>query len=356
MMSWASNAIALLEADANRSADTHLHVFPLPPQWGIDLYLKDESVHPTGSLKHRLARSLVLYGLVNGRIHENATLVEASSGSTAVSEAYFARMLGLDFITVVPRSTSPEKIELIEFYGGRCHFVDRAPEMYGEAERLASECGGHYLDQFTYAERATDWRGNNNIAESVFNQLERERHPIPEWIVVGAGTGGTSATFGRYVRYRQHPTRVAVVDPEGSAFYGGWSTGAADYTTGMPSRIEGIGRPRVEPSFVPGVIDEMLQIPDAASVAAIRLLKERTLHWAGGSTGTNLVGAFQLIARMRAEGRTGSVVTLICDGGARYAGTYYSDDWVAEWGWDLAPHRARLDRFLATGVWDTTEP
>ena len=57
MTSWTSTAIALLEADANRSADTHLHLFPLPAEWGIDLYLKDESVHPTGSLKHRLARS-----------------------------------------------------------------------------------------------------------------------------------------------------------------------------------------------------------------------------------------------------------------------------------------------------------
>lgn len=193
---WTGSAIALLEADGNRSADTHLHVFPLPAEWGIDLYLKDESVHPTGSLKHRLARSLILYGLVNGRIHEGTTLVEASSGSTAVSEAYFARMLGLPFVTVVPRSTSQEKIDLIEFYGGRCHFVDSGAAMYAEAERLASECGGHYLDQFTYAERATDWRGNNNIAESVFSQLSRERHPIPSWIVVGAGTGGTSATFG----------------------------------------------------------------------------------------------------------------------------------------------------------------
>lgn len=351
MSSWTSNAIARLEADATRSADTHLHIFPLPPEWGIDLYLKDESVHPTGSLKHRLARSLILYGLVNGRIHEGTTLVEASSGSTAVSEAYFARMLGLPFLTVVPRSTSPEKIQLIEFAGGRCHYVDSAADMYSEAERLAAECGGHYLDQFTFAERATDWRGNNNIAESVFSQLALERHPVPSWIVVGAGTGGTSATFGRYAKYRRHPTRVAVVDPEGSAFYGGWHTGEAGYTTGTPSRIEGIGRPRVEPSFVPGVIDEVLQIPDAASIAAIRLLRDRTMRWAGGSTGTNLVGAFRLIARMREAGEQGGVVTLICDGGARYAGTYYDDDWVAAQGWDLAPHREQMDRFLETGIW-----
>ena len=107
-----------LEADANRSADTHLHTFPLPEEWGIDLYLKDESVHPTGSLKHRLARSLFLYGLCNGWITERTTIVEASSGSTAVSEAYFARFLGLPFIAVMPASTSPEKIALIEAQGG----------------------------------------------------------------------------------------------------------------------------------------------------------------------------------------------------------------------------------------------
>ncbi|WP_191245440.1 PLP-dependent cysteine synthase family protein [Amycolatopsis deserti] len=348
---WVREAIRLIEADANRSADTHLHCFPLPPEWGVDLYLKDESVHPTGSLKHRLARSLLLYALVNGQIGPDTTLIEASSGSTAVSEAYFARMLGLDFVTVVPRKTSQEKIELIEFYGGRCHFVDVPSAMYSEAERLAAECGGHYLDQFTYAERATDWRGNNNIAESVFAQMRAERHPVPSWIVVGAGTGGTSATFGRYVRYRRHTTKIAVADPENSSFYGAWQTGAMDYTTGMPSRIEGIGRPRVEPSFVPTVIDHMIQVPDAASMAAIRLLRERTGHWAGGSTGTALYAAFEIIASMLEAGQVGSVVTLICDGGERYAHTYYNDEWITQQGFDLAPHTARMERFLATGKW-----
>lgn len=347
---WVAEAVRIIDADANRSADTHLHVFPLPAEWGVDLYLKDESVHPTGSLKHRLARSLLLYGLVNGSVGPETVLIEASSGSTAVSEAYFARMLGLEFVTVVPRSTSKEKIELIEFYGGRCHFVDMPPAMYTEAERLASECGGYYLDQFTYAERATDWRGNNNIAESVFSQMRAERHPVPSWIVVGAGTGGTSATFGRYVRYRRHATKIAVVDPENSSFYPAWQTGAMDYGTGMPSRIEGIGRPRVEPSFVPGVIDEMFQVPDAGSLAAIRLLRERTGHWAGGSTGTNLYGAFQLISAMLAAGQTGSVVTLLCDGGERYTHTYYDDQWVRDNGMDLNPHRELMQRFLDTGT------
>ena len=75
---WADEAVRRIEADANRSADTHLHVFPLPAEWGIDLYLKDESTHPTGSLKHRLARSLFLYGLCNGWIDEGVTIIQVT--------------------------------------------------------------------------------------------------------------------------------------------------------------------------------------------------------------------------------------------------------------------------------------
>jgi len=247
---WADEAIARLEADNNRSADTHLHAFPLPAEWGIDLYLKDESVHPTGSLKHRLARSLFLYGLCNGWINEHTTIVEASSGSTAVSEAYFARFFGLPFIAVMPASTSPEKIALIEAQGGSCHLVDDPRVVYDEARRLAAESGGYFLDQFTFAERATDWRGNNNIAESIFTQMGRERHPVPMWVVVGAGTGGTSATIGRYARFGRYPTLMCVVDPEDSIFYSAW-TGDESTFTGRSSRIEGIGRQRVEPSFLP---------------------------------------------------------------------------------------------------------
>jgi cysteine synthase len=350
---WVDEAIRRVEADANRSADTHLLVYPLPEDWDIDLYLKDESTHPTGSLKHRLARSLFLYALCNGWISEGTTVIEASSGSTAVSEAYFARMLGLPFVAVMPASTSPEKVELIEFHGGRCHLVSDPTTVYDEARRLAEATGGHYLDQFTYAERATDWRGNNNIAESIFEQLVQERHPVPRWIVVGAGTGGTSATIGRYVRYRRHGTRLCVVDPENSAFFDGWADDDPTHTTGRGSRIEGIGRPRVEPSFVPTVIDRMISVPDAASIAAIRHLAEVTGHRAGGSTGTNLWGALQLVAEMRAAGEAGSVVTLLCDGGERYAHTYYSDQWVAGQGLDIAADRNRLKDFHRTGRWRT---
>ena len=348
---WVAWAVSVLEAEARRTADTHLLKLPLPPGWEVDLYLKDESTHPTGSLKHRLARSLFLFAICNGWVHKGSTVVEASSGSTAVSEAYFARLLGLPFVAVMAEGISHSKIDLIEQQGGECHFVEHAGDVYDEARRLAAESGGHYLDQFTFAERATDWRGNNNIAESIFGQLALERHPVPAWVVLGAGTGGTSATIGRYLRYRGVPTGVCVVDPENSCFFDGWQAEDPAYTIEEGSLIEGIGRPRMEPSFVPTVVDRMIQVPDAGSVAAMRLLERLTGRRAGGSTGTNLYGALKLACEMRARGQAGSIVTLLCDDGSRYTDSYYDDGWLAAHGLDVEPHLERLQAACDSGTW-----
>jgi cysteine synthase A len=348
---WCDEAVHRIEADFNRSADTHLLRVEVPGTPGILLYLKDESVHPTGSLKHRLARSLFLYALCNGFVGPRTTIVEASSGSTAVSEAYFARLIGLPFVAVMPRSTSPEKVALIEFQGGRCHLVADAATVYDEAARLARECGGHYIDQFTYAERATDWRGNNNIAESIFAQMSAEPHPVPAWIVVGAGTGGTSSTLGRFVRYRCHPTRICLADPENSVFHDFWSSGDAALVSATPSRIEGIGRPRVEPSFNRHVVDHSIRVPDALSFGAARFLEQKLGRRVGPSTGTELIACAELMSTMKLRGQQGAVVTLICDGGERYAGTCYSDDWLAANGIDTGPGLAALQEFWSSGRW-----
>jgi cysteine synthase A len=322
---WVNWAVRRLQAEARRSADTHLLRLPTRSDLPVDLYLKDESTHPTGSLKHRLARSLFLYALCNGDIGPQTTVVEASSGSTAVSEAYLARLLGLSFTAVMARSTSPEKATLIEREGGRSSYVDNPADVYRAAAGLAAETGGHYLDQFTHAERATDWRGNNNIAESIFEQLAAEPHPVPAWIVVGAGTGGTSATIGRFLRYRCHATRLAVVDPEGSAFLRAY---IGHQPTGPGSRIEGIGRPRVEPSFLARVVDRMLGVPDSASVATMRFLADRLGLHAGPSTGTNVYGALRLACELAESGQQPSVVTLMCDRAERYDATFNDDGWL----------------------------
>ncbi|MCW8331931.1 PLP-dependent cysteine synthase family protein [Photobacterium sp. SDRW27] len=347
---WINTAIRKIEADFQRSADTHLIKLDLPCLSGIDIYLKDESTHPTGSLKHRLARSLFLYALCNGWIGQDTTVIESSSGSTAVSEAYFARLLGLPFIAVVPRKTARKKIEQIEFYGGRAHFVDSPSEIYDESRRLAKELNGHYMDQFTFAERATDWRGNNNIANSIFEQMKLEEHPIPSWIVMSPGTGGTSATIGRYIRYQMHHTKLCVVDPENSVFHDYFKTRDLNLTSTVGSRIEGIGRPRVEPSFIPDVVDEMRTISDAASIATVHWLEKLLGRKAGASTGTNLYGVLQLACEMKARGEKGSIVTLLCDSGERYLDTYFNPEWIHENIGDISGYVCQLEAFEQTGA------
>jgi cysteine synthase A len=287
--------------------------------------------------------------LCNGWVHQESTIVEASSGSTAVSEAYFARLLGLPFVAVMTRSTSPEKIAQIAFYGGRCHFVDSAADVYAQAQALAHQTGGHYMDQFTYAERATDWRGNNNIAQSMFSQMARERHPIPRWVVVGAGTGGTSATIGRYIRYQRYATQVCVPDPTGSVFGAYYRCGDMTLTS-EGSRIEGIGRPRVEASFIRTLVDRMLEVSNVDSVAAMRALSHLLGRKVGPSTGTNFVGMLALAQDMLRSGERGSILSLLCDAGERYLPSYHNATWVSDTFGDCTAAEQCVHQTMANGL------
>src|ERR1700761_1106925 len=338
---WVAHAIHLIETDINRSADTHLIKVELPRAPGITLYLKDESSHPTGSLKHRLARSMFLYALCNNWIDPDTTIIEASSGSTAISEAYFARMLGLRFIAVMPRSTSAEKIAAIAFHGGEPHLIE-GRDTSETAHRLATELNGHYMDQFTFAERATDWRGNNNIAESILAQMAKETDPVPAWIVCGAGTGGTAATVGRFIRYRKYQTRLCVADPASSVFHHHYADRAVTRVAACSSVIEGIGRTQVEPSFMPDLVDRVVVVPDPESIAAARRLSEIIGRPCGGSTGTNICGVFALVQEMISRGETGSIVTLLCDSGGALRPTPSADMWLSKQGLDIAPMTKRL--------------
>ena len=346
---WSRRALGIIEADVNRSSDTHLVPLQLPAFPGIHLYFKDESSHPSGSLKHRLARSLFLYALSNGWLNEGMTVVEASSGSTAVSEAYFARLLGLRFVAVIPRGTSGEKVDRIRFYGGDVHWAENPAQIAEESAALAVRLGGHFMDQFTYAERATDWRGNNNIAETIFQQMRREPHPEPAFIVCGAGTGGTSATLGRYVRYRGLETRIVVADPERSVTFDHFVTGDPSLRITEGTRIEGIGRPRVEKSFLRSVVDGMVRVPDVCSLSALDYLGSALGRRVGGSTGTLFYGALPLIQRMVERDEQGSVVVLLCDGGDRYSQTYYSGEWRRHQGLDASGELERIRSFLVDG-------
>ena len=325
--------------------------FPAIPS--IKIYIKDESTHLTGSLKHRLARSLFLYGLCNGAIEQGTTIVEASSGSTAVSEAYFARLLGLPFIAVMPMGTSAAKVAQIEFYGGNCHFVDNPADVYEAAARLARRPA----DTISTNSRMPPWRPTGEETTTSpsrsTSKWPKNRIPCP-WIVVGAGTGGTSATIGRYIRYRGFDTNLCVVDPTQSVFYHHFmhrDSAAIERSKG--SGIEGIGRPRVEPSFNPDVIDRMIQVENSASFAAMHFLAEGPAANMADRPARTFTACFSLLgnARIRAGG---SIVTLACDPGDRYLTTYYDHDWLGQNGYDIEPTLAQMRRSVFVEVHATS--
>ena len=341
-----NDALEKLAQEAARSPDTDLLRLDLPAFPSTPFYFKDEAAHPTGSLKHRLARSLFLYALCNGRLRAGQTVVDASSGSTAISEAWFARLLGLPFVAVMPACTAPGKIRDVQSLGGCCDLVDDPAQVHARAAWHA-ERGACHLDQFGLAERATDWRGNNNIAESILGQMAGEAEPEPAWIVCGVGTGGTSATIGRYLRYRRLATRLCVAEPSGSAFARGWSGRDRSALADLDTVIEGIGRPRIEPCFLFEVVDAVIEVVDTQSIAAAWELEPVFGQRYGGSSGTNLVACLRLAAAMRERGQGGSIVSLLCDRGERYDQTLFDRAWLAGHGIDLEPARQSVRRALA---------
>nr|WP_083905300.1 pyridoxal-phosphate dependent enzyme [Nocardia transvalensis] len=328
-----------------------MYRYPLPGDSAVRLFVKDESRRPTGSVKYGLARGLLAEALRRGRIGENTRLVEATSGNLAVAEAYFARMLGLPFTAVVPRRTAAGKLARLEEQGGRWHPVEPPLAVYEKAAELADETGGYYIDHLNTLGGAVD-HDESNLAAEILDDCRRIGDSEPAWIVTGVGTGATSRAIGRHLRAHGHATRLAVVDPENSAYFPGWAGDCADYATGMPSMIEGIGRPRIEPAFDAEVIDLVIPVKDASSVAAMRHLRDITGRSAGPSTGACLFGALHLVARMREEGRTGTVVVVQGDSGQPYTDTYYNDEWTDAKSWDLTKPLAALRHFNATGFWD----
>ena len=135
-------------------------------------------------------------------------------------------------------------------------------------------------------------------------------------------------------------------DPEGSVFEHFHRTGQTD-AVGLGSRIEGIGRPRVEASFIRTVVDRMMTIANDDSIAAMRALSGLLGRKVGPSTGTNFVGMLALGHEMRTQQQVGSIVSLLCDSGDRYLPTYHHAPWVAENFGDSAAAGERLAKLLA---------
>ncbi|MFJ6615166.1 pyridoxal-phosphate dependent enzyme [Streptomyces sp. NPDC091289] len=172
---WAAEAIRRVEAPGRKAAPTPLRRLPLPAMRDVEVYLKDESAHPTGSMKYRLVRAMFREAIANGAIEAGTPVIAATSGAVAVAGAHFASLLGLDFIAVVPARTPGEALARIEGEGGRWQTAEQPPAaLQEEARALAERLGGHFLDHFTDAERATAvWGAPLSVAARTVRSCRR---------------------------------------------------------------------------------------------------------------------------------------------------------------------------------------
>ncbi|KAI6217432.1 hypothetical protein M3Y95_01218400 [Aphelenchoides besseyi] len=318
----------------------------------LDFYFKDESRARTGNLKHRFAWCLFMWALLEGHVSRNTTIFEASSGNTATSEAYFAQLIGVPFVAVIPTTTDQQKIDKIQKYGGKVHKADIAKQFI-VAEEEAEKCGGFFMNQFANAEKAEEYhesasndKESVNVFHEVLQQLktvDRSMRPnYPEYFVHSAGTGGTISSIGRYVRKYGGNTKVVMSDTQYSIYYDyvinqqfGNESGAAYWVApGMAGTGFGYSGPAilgVTTSLQPSVIDRALKVPDLASTAAMHVLKKLGIN-GGTSTGLNFVTTLTVAARHRKKNPNMRfrIVSILADSSDLYENTYFNKTWIAD--------------------------
>lgn len=305
------------------------------PGFAGEVYAKLEYMNPMGSVKDRIARYMVEQAFADGRLRPGGTVVEASSGNTAMGLAMMAIEYDLRCVMVVRRQTSPEKIDVLRALGVELVLVDgdlapEHPESYNRmARRLAAEIPGAF-----FPDQHNDRANNEAHYRSTGPEIWRQMGGRIDWFVAGIGTGGTISGVARYLKEQDPRVKVLAVDIAGSVFTDHWQSGRR--VTPQRSLVEGLGDEEIIgcPEFER--IDDMIQASDRDAILATRELARTEAIFAGGSSGATLWGVRQLAARLDGTGGSGAkarIATLFADSGNRYLSTIYSDAWIRKQGW-----------------------
>ena len=292
------------------------------------LFVKLESANPGGSIKDRIARSMIEAAEADGSLKPGGTIVEATAGNTGLGLAQVGVLKGYKILLVVPDKMSREKIQHLRALGvdvriTRSDVGKGHPEYYQDmAQRLAAEIpGAIYINQF--ANPANPKAHETTTGPEILTQMGGDLDAM----VVGVGSGGTLTGLGRYFAKASPKTKMVLADPEGSILAPLVNTGE----TIEPGSwvVEGIGEDFVPDNCDLSLVSRAYTIPDAESIAAARLMLSKAGVLGGSSSGTLLAGALRYC---REQTEAQRVVTLVCDTGAKYLSKVYNDSWLAEQG------------------------
>jgi cysteine synthase A len=300
----------------------------LSRETGCDILGKAEFMNPGGSVKDRAARGLVEDAERRGALAPGGTVVDGTAGNTGIGLAHVCLARGFRCLIVMPDNQSADKYDTIRALGACLEIVKAVPyadpnHFQRVARRRAEEIpGAFWANQF-------DNVANRDIHVATTGpEIWRDTDGRIDAFVASSGTGGTLGGVSRYLKSRRADVRLVLADPQGSSLCHYLRHGELK-AHGPGSITEGIGIARITANFDGAPIDAALTVSDAEAVYYVyRLLREEGL-WLGASSGVNVGGAVR-VARQLGPGHT--IVTILCDTGAKYRARLFEREWLVSKG------------------------
>jgi cysteine synthase A len=288
---------------------------------GCEILGKGEFMNPGGSVKDRAGLAIIRDAEARGALKPGGTIVEGTAGNTGIGITLVANARGYKSVVVMPETQSREKIEFLRMIGAELKLVPakpfRDPGNYVHvSRRLAEETGAVWANQF---DNLANREGHRKTGMEIWEQTEGR----VDAFTCACGTGGTLGGVSLTLKAKKPAVRIILADPEGSGLYGWVKSG--DLTVTGSSITEGIGQSRV-PENLNGIqIDDALKIPDAEALEQVFDLLIHEGLSVGGSAGINVAAAIRVA---RALGPDHTIVTVLCDGGARYQSKLFNPEFL----------------------------
>ena len=309
----------------------------LSEETGCEVLGKAEFMNPGGSVKDRAASAIVLEAERNGELVPGGTVVEGTAGNTGIGLAHVCNARGYRCVIVMPDNQSPEKYRLLEMLGAEVYKVPTVPYSNPNQYQKVSQRLAASLPGAIWANQFDNTANRRAHVESTGPEIWEETQGRVDAFVCSSGTGGTFAGVSEYLKSRRRSIRCVLADPPGSSLYEYVRSGTLQ-ATGSGSITEGIGIGRVTANLKDAPIDDAVHIEDPETVRFVyRLLHEEGL-FLGSTSGINVAAAVR-VARELGPGHT--IVTVLCDGGAKYQSRLFNPEWLQAKGFAAAAAAAR---------------
>ena len=295
---------------------------------GCEIFGKAEFLNPSGSVKDRAAKAIILAAEASGALRSGGTVVEGTAGNTGIGLAHVCNARGYRCIIVIPETQSPEKLDLLRALGAEVRPVPAVPykdpnNFQKLAGRLANE-----MDNAIWANQFDNLANREAHRSTTGPEIWRDTDGKVDAFVSTSGTGGTIAGTSIFLKSKNPNIVTVLADPTGTATWHYVKHGEAKVVGGS-SISEGIGSTRITANFAGAPIDDAEMIPDQECVDTVyRLLHEEGL-FLGGSSGINVAAAIRVAKRL---GPGHVIVTLLCDSGGRYQSRLYNPEWLEQKG------------------------